>query len=95
MLKDINGDLLSAGTSNNGDGCLVTLGYFDNALATGNPFAGNWIPLTLEPDLETLAAATDLRMGCFHLQQFSLRIPIRFPYIHTALLHTPSHPTNQ
>ena len=29
ILKDINGDALSAGGAGNGDGCLVTLGYFD------------------------------------------------------------------
>ncbi|MFL2938243.1 MAG: hypothetical protein ACJZ7A_04010 [Opitutales bacterium] len=47
ILKDINGDALSAGGSGNGDGCLVTLGYFDKSKETGNPFEGTWTPLTL------------------------------------------------
>ena len=45
ILTDANGSALSAGGSGNGDGCLVTLGYFDQASA-GNPFMGTWIPLT-------------------------------------------------
>ena len=45
ILTDANGTALSAGGSGNGDGCLVTLGYFDQASA-GNPFLGTWIPLT-------------------------------------------------
>ena len=46
ILKDLNGVALSAGGAGNGDGCLVTLGYFDKAKETGNPFEGTWIPLT-------------------------------------------------
>ena len=65
LLKDINGDLLSAGTSNNGDGCLVTLGYFDNALATGNPFAGNWIPLTFGTRLGDSSSGYGFEDGMF------------------------------
>ena len=45
LLKDRNGDLLDSGSTSNGDGCVVTLGYFDTA-TTSEPFKGNWIPLT-------------------------------------------------
>ena len=45
LLKDRNGTHLDAGSSSNGDGVLVTLGYFDLA-TTANPFTGTWIPLT-------------------------------------------------
>ena len=46
ILRDLNGVALSSGGAGNGDGCLVTLGYFDKAKETGNPFEGTWVPLT-------------------------------------------------
>ena len=46
LLKDRDGQLLSAGSASNGDGHLVTLGYFADANST-HPFNGDWIPLTL------------------------------------------------
>ena len=48
LLKDRNGQLLDSGNTNNGDGCLVTLGYFSDANST-HPFGRDgtqWIPLT-------------------------------------------------
>ncbi|OUU10811.1 MAG: hypothetical protein CBC00_04445, partial [Verrucomicrobia bacterium TMED40] len=45
LLKDSNGNLLNAGGAGNGDGCLVTLGYFEDG-TTSDPFAGTWKPLT-------------------------------------------------
>lgn len=45
LLKDRDGNLIDAGSTSNGDGSVVTLGYFDMA-TTANPFNGNWIPLT-------------------------------------------------
>ena len=44
-LQNSDGTPISAGKGYNGDGCLVTLGYFDQGDDT-NPFLGNWIPLT-------------------------------------------------
>ena len=44
-MKDRDGNLLDAGSTSNGDGAIVTLGYFDTA-TTIDPFNGNWIPLT-------------------------------------------------
>ena len=45
LLSKLDGSPISAGKGYNGDGCLVTLGYFDQA-NSGSPFNGNWIPLT-------------------------------------------------
>jgi V8-like Glu-specific endopeptidase len=45
MMKKMDGTPITAGKVYNGDGALVTLGYFDQG-STANPFAGNWIPLT-------------------------------------------------
>ena len=45
IMKKMDGAPISAGKVYNGDGALVTLGYFDQG-STANPFAGNWIPLT-------------------------------------------------
>ena len=45
LLKDFNGNPLSAGISGNGDGCLVSLGYFKGATSE-EPFKGTWKPLT-------------------------------------------------
>ena len=48
ILKDSLGIPLSAGSVRNGDGYLVTLGYYDNSDSSSldNHFEGNWIPLT-------------------------------------------------
>ncbi|MFL2914504.1 MAG: hypothetical protein ACJZ64_07705, partial [Opitutales bacterium] len=46
LLKDRDGQPLDAGAPNNGDGHLVTLGYFTEGNMT-HPFAGNWTPLTI------------------------------------------------
>lgn len=43
--KGFDGLPLDAGVRGNGDGDLVELGYFSEAV-TGNPFSGNWVPLT-------------------------------------------------
>lgn len=45
ILKDFNNNPLSAGTSADGDGTVVQLGYYTMA-TTLNPFAGNWVPMT-------------------------------------------------
>ena len=45
LLKDAEGNPLSAGVRGNGDGDLVELGYFSSG-STSDPFAGDWIPLT-------------------------------------------------
>ena len=45
VLRGMDGSAISAGKSYNGDGSLVTLGYFDDSNST-HPFHGNWIPLT-------------------------------------------------
>ena len=48
LLKDRNGQILDSGNSNNGDGYLVTLGYFTDGNST-HPFGMDgtkWIPLT-------------------------------------------------
>ena len=45
LLKDRDGNLLDSGSTSNGDGSIVTLGYFDTA-TTSDPFNGNWVPLT-------------------------------------------------
>lgn len=45
LLKDRDGNLLNSGSTSNGDGAVVTLGYFDTA-TTDHPFNGNWVPLT-------------------------------------------------
>lgn len=44
-LKDNTGAVLSAGTSANGDGMAVQIGYYSTA-TVGNNFSGTWIPLT-------------------------------------------------
>lgn len=45
VLKNRFGLPLFAGHSSNGDGCLATLGYYDNA-TTLKPFNGKWVELT-------------------------------------------------
>ena len=48
LLKDRDGQLLNAGNSSNGDGHLITLGYFEDANST-DPFGADgtkWVPLT-------------------------------------------------
>lgn len=52
FLRDASGTLLSAGTSADGDGAVLQLGYYDGA-STGNNFLGNWIPLSGEGSLNT------------------------------------------
>lgn len=44
-LKDLNGTSLTAGTSADGDGTILQLGYY-TAATTGNPFAGDWVAMT-------------------------------------------------
>ena len=44
-LKDLNGTSLTAGTSADGDGTILQLGYY-TAATTSNPFAGDWIAMT-------------------------------------------------
>lgn len=48
VLQDINGIALDSGQSRNGDGALITLGYYSEAnnSSLANHFNGNWIPLT-------------------------------------------------
>lgn len=44
-LKDLNGVALTAGSSSDGDGSILQLGYY-TAATTGNPFAGDWVAMT-------------------------------------------------
>lgn len=44
LLLDSNSNPLSAGSAATGDGTLVQLGYYDQAIIT-NPFRGNWVVL--------------------------------------------------
>jgi hypothetical protein len=44
LLLDSNSSPLSAGSAATGDGTLVQLGYYDQAIIT-NPFRGNWVLL--------------------------------------------------
>ena len=48
MLKNSSNEVLSAGSTANGDGCLVTLGYYStsDSSSLNNHFNGDWIPLT-------------------------------------------------
>ena len=48
LLKNASNQTLTAGSQANGDGCLVTLGYYSNADSSSinNHFNGDWIPLT-------------------------------------------------
>jgi len=48
LLKARDGSLLSAGPGGNGNGHIVTLGYFDQADSSSleNHFLGAWVPLT-------------------------------------------------
>ncbi len=45
ILTDNLGIALTGGTSTDGDGAVLQLGYFDGASANNN-FVGNWVPLT-------------------------------------------------
>ena len=67
LLKDRNGNPLSAGANGNGNGHVVTLGYFD--LATNdsleNHFNGSWVPLTQVPGLGIQVLDMDFQMVCF------------------------------
>lgn len=45
LLKDNTGAVLSAGSSANGDGMAVQIGYYSTA-TVGNNFSGTWIPLS-------------------------------------------------
>src|ERR1043166_480175 len=51
-LSDQNSVLLTSGTSADGNGAVLRLGYYDNA-TLANPFAGIFIPLTGEGSLNT------------------------------------------
>ena len=48
LLKNSSNEVLSAGSTANGDGCLVTLGYYStsDSSSLNNHFNGDWIPLT-------------------------------------------------
>lgn len=48
ILRDADGNPLSAGIARNGDGDLITLGYYSEATSDSlaNHFSGTWIPLT-------------------------------------------------
>lgn len=45
-LFDLENDRLSVGTTADGDGTLLQLGYYSNATLS-NPFSGNWITLAV------------------------------------------------
>ena len=52
LLLDGSGTALSAGSSRNGDGCVIQLGYYSNATAL-NPFNGDFVALTGEGSANT------------------------------------------
>ncbi|MEI7774005.1 MAG: PEP-CTERM sorting domain-containing protein [Verrucomicrobiota bacterium] len=58
-LKDNTGAVLSAGTSANGDGMAVQIGYYSNA-STGNNFSGTWIPLTGQNSVNSAYLSTSI-----------------------------------
>ncbi len=64
LLKDRNGAHLDSGSSNNGDGTIATLGYFDLA-TTSNPFAGTWKPLTFGTRLGDSSSGYGFADGTF------------------------------
>lgn len=57
ILKDINGNPLSAGTTADGDGTVVQIGYHTLA-TTLHPFAGEWVAMT-GPGTSYLTAVGD------------------------------------
>lgn len=44
-IKNLNGIALTAGSSSDGDGSILQLGYY-TAATTGNPFWGDWVAMT-------------------------------------------------
>ena len=44
-LKDLNGTSLTAGSTSDGDGSILQLGYYSAATAS-TPFAGDWVAMT-------------------------------------------------
>ena len=64
LLKDRNGAHIDAGSTSNGDGNLVTLGYFNQATLT-NPFTGTWIPLTFGTRLGDSSSGYGFADGTF------------------------------
>lgn len=59
LLLDSSGTTLSVGSSGNGDGCVLQLGYYSNATAL-NPFNGDFVALTGEGSPNTQFQTTAL-----------------------------------
>ena len=64
LLKDRDGAHLDAASTSNGDGNLVTLGYFDLA-TSADPFTGTWIPLTFGTRLGDSSSGYGFADGTF------------------------------
>lgn len=64
LLKDEDGNPLSAGVRGNGDGDLVELGYFSNG-TTVDPFLGEWIPLTRKTHVGDSSSGYGFNDGMF------------------------------
>ena len=64
VLKDANGNPLSAGVQGNGDGDLVELGYFTSA-TTSDPFSGQWIALTRQTHVGDSSSGYGFNDGMF------------------------------
>jgi hypothetical protein len=64
LLKDRNGAHIDAASSSNGDGCVATLGYFDQA-TTASPFKGTWVPLTFGTRLGDSSSGYGFADGTF------------------------------
>jgi hypothetical protein len=84
QLLDNSGDPLSAGTSANGDGTLLQLGYYDMA-TMANPFSGAWVSIATTTmgddgvDLNGKFAVTSiLGSGSFLEPAIGMPLAIRF-----------------
>ena len=80
LLKDRDGNLLNSGSTSNGDGSIVTLGYFDTA-TTSDPFNGNWVPLTEGTRIGDSSSGYGYADELLVLQLSSPRIQILWKFI--------------
>ena len=58
-LGNASGSILSGGTTADGNGDVLQLGYFSNGTA-GSPFAGTWVPLSGSGSLNTAFSTTSI-----------------------------------
>ena len=85
LLLDRNGVPLSSGGSGNGNGFLITLGYFDQARddSLANHFLGKWIPLTQGTSMGDSSSGYGFEDGMFYFttnfRKYSSEV-IVYPY---------------